>query len=91
MAARRAGTALATSATPRSVATTAAIVKGSVLLTWKSWLANTRLAAIAARMPRTAPTATGRMACDRISRTTLPRVAPSAIRTPISCVRWLTK
>ena len=42
-AARRAGTALATDATPTSVARTAAIVKGSVGLTSNSWLDNTRL------------------------------------------------
>ena len=51
-----------------SVATTAAIVKGSVRLTPKSWLARTRLAPSAAATPIAAPIATGRIAWLSISR-----------------------
>ena len=79
------------SATAANTATTAAIVSGSVRLTPKSCAVSTRLAASAATTPIAAPTATGRSDWLRISRTTLPGVAPSAMRTPISCVRWLTK
>jgi|PersoiStandDraft_1058852.scaffolds.fasta_scaffold250419_1 hypothetical protein len=54
-----------------SVATTAAIVKGSVRLTAKSWPASARLASSAAATPTTAPMATGFSACPIISRMTL--------------------
>ena len=41
-------------------------------------------------MPRTTPMAARRTVCDTVSRTTSALVAPSAIRTPISCARCAT-
>ena len=48
-------------------------------------------AAIDPASPTTTPTVISRAACMRINRYTVPFCAPSAIRTPISRVRWLTE
>src|SRR6185295_11560005 len=91
LAARRAGKTLASSAVATSTRMTAARVSGSVGPTPTRLAASTRVAAAEAPRPRRTPAATGRMARQRTSFSTSRRVAPSAMRTPISAVRWVTK
>ena len=68
----------------------AAKTKASVGLTPKSRLAMTRAEAEAAPRPSRRPASASAMPCRVMSRRMSPRCAPRAMRTPISCVRWLT-
>ena len=64
---------------------------GSVGSTANSSRATTRVTISAPASLHASPTATGVSPCRTIIRTTLARGAPSAIRTPISVVRWFTE
>ena len=66
-------------------------VIGSPGETSNSCVESTRVSAADAITPTTMPVQTGRAVSFRIMTTTSRRVAPRAIRTPISCVRLDTK
>lgn len=88
--ARRAGIQQAASATPINASVTATNVAGSEAFTPKSKLVIRRVSAKAAATPNTTPKKARRRPSLRTMRSTRPRSAPSAMRTPISRVRWLT-
>ena len=89
--ARRAGTTLATSATIASSAAIRASVSGSRAETSNSMFRMIDSSASEAPAPMMTPTAIRMAACPTTIRMTLPLVAPSAMRTPISCVRCVTE
>ena len=62
-------------------------LNGSVALTLYSWLVTTRVTAAAPMTPHTIPYPASRAPSLTMSANTLWRLAPSAMRTPISCVR----
>ena len=66
-------------------------VNGSSTATWKSWLANIRVIAMVPTNPITVPANANRKPWVRINRIRSTSCAPSATRTPISRVRWLTE
>ena len=90
-AARRAGTTLAISPTKPRPSATITNVSGSLAVTPNNCAESTRVAANDALIPTSNPIEIGIAACRTTRPTTSRLVAPSAMRTPISCVRRLTK
>src|SRR5215831_13142686 len=86
----RAGTYPATTATAIKNAHAPANVTGSIVLKPNRIECIKLDAPAPPASPSTAPTAAGRMVSHNTIATTLSRGAPSAIRTPISCVRCVT-
>ena len=66
-------------------------VSGSVGVICTSRLFSTRVTASAAPSPSVIPMASCLSPTAKTRRSTFPRVAPKAMRTPISWVRWLTE
>src|SRR5262249_26783608 len=88
--ARRAGAKQASRATPTSSRGMETNVAGSVALTSKSSAFISLVSAKAPARPSPIPALTSFIPCPRTRRITSPVCAPSAIRTPISCVRCVT-
>lgn len=88
--ARRAGMRQPTSADATKTTETTTTVVTSVADTPTSCDYKNRFAGIKAAKPNVSPIPSGNTPCRKIRRTMSPGVAPSAIRTPISCVRWLS-
>jgi len=88
--ARHPGTALASTATPPSSAASTPKVAGSRGEISNSIAASTRPAAYDPARPIARPTSVSTSPWPTTRRSTSPRVAPSASRMPISCVRRLT-
>src|SRR5262249_42248274 len=89
-AARRAGIQQATSATESNSAPIKANVSGALALTPKSSVVIRRVKPKAATSPAPTPLSASLIPCPTTSLNTSPICAPSAIRTPISCVRCAT-
>src|SRR5512146_157855 len=89
--ARRAGIKLASSADATSTAATTINVHGSRGLTPKSSPASNRVAATLASRPAATPARATRIPCPTTRRIGSRAFAPSAMRNPISCMRWLTE
>src|ERR1043165_8314836 len=87
LVARRAGKYDASRATARRMRATAPKVRGSVALTWNSMDGIKRIRMNAPTRPEMTPTMAVVMDWRSTSRSTLPALAPSAMRTPISRVR----
>ena len=88
--ARRAGTSAATRAQAMSAPAAAPRISGSPLRTPKSWLRSMPPAHTATGRPMARPQAICARAPCRIMAMTAGRVAPSAVRMPISLVRLAT-
>src|SRR6185369_8259401 len=86
-----AGTRHATNATSASNKASIRKMVGSVALTPKSSVDSTRVAANATNSPTTIPIRASLKPLRRINFSTSLVLAPKAMRTPISCVRWTTE
>src|SRR6185369_10105238 len=88
--ARSAGTRHAMKATANNNTATTPNVIGSLAVTWNRNAAITRVNAYAPSSPKTTPPNASNIPCRSTIFSTSNRRAPSAMRTPISCVRCAT-
>jgi hypothetical protein len=89
--ARRAGKYPASAATPVNITSIPANVTGSLDVTPNKSPLNVRASAHDATTPTTIPIAASPRVCNKIVLCSISADAPSAMRIPISCVRWLTE
>ena len=89
--ARRAGKYPASAATNAKITTIRAKVSGSPGVTPNNMPLNALAKIHDATMPTTTPMAASPSVCSKMLRCSISAEAPSAIRIPISCVRWFTE
>jgi len=89
--ARRAGKYPASAATPVSITSIPANVTGSLDVTPNKSPLNVRASAHDATTPMTIPIPARPSVCSKMLLCSVSADAPSAMRMPISCVRWLTE